>query len=420
MKQAKKITDKKMIYLLFGLCWVVYFATYIGRLNYSSAMTAIIGESVLTKTQAGCISMAFFFCYGAGQLINGILGDKFSSRKMIFVGLFVSALANFSMSFFTSYAAMVVFWGINGYVQAMIWPPIIRIFSDMLHTQTRIKCCINITSSMALGTIAAYLLSAGMISLLGWKSVFWAAAIILGVLAFVWDIGFRKVEQFSAEFGETADEDDIISSSATLKKPSVPLVKLLISSGLIFILIPVIVHGVLKDGVTAWVPTYISETFTTTPQLSILVTIVLPIVNLTGAYAANFVNTKIFKNELKTSVLFFLIASMALLGLWQIGNVSMALSIALLAIITSSMLAVNTIFVNLIPLKFSSIGRASTVSGFLNSTAYLGAAISTFTIGVMVERKGWDFTILSWLIITVAACVICFCVRKKSLECSEK
>ena len=109
---------------------------------------------------------------------------------------------------------------------------------------------------------------------------------------------------------------------------------------------------------------------------------------------------------------FFMIALGALLALRFFGNVSMVLSILLLAVITSSMLAVNTMLINLVPLYFGKIGKSSTVSGFLNSTAYLGAALSTFTIGLLVEYTGWGFTITTWAAITAAASLFCIFSRK--------
>lgn len=87
MKQMRKIDNSRDAQLLFLLCWFAYFTSYIGRLNYSSAMTAMIQEAVLTKSQAGFISMVYFFAYGIGQFCNGMLGDRFHPGKMIFVGL---------------------------------------------------------------------------------------------------------------------------------------------------------------------------------------------------------------------------------------------------------------------------------------------------------------------------------------------
>ncbi|MBS5082412.1 MAG: MFS transporter [Clostridiales bacterium] len=403
-----------MTTLLFVLCWIAYFTSYLGRLNYSSAMTVMIKETVLSKSQAGFISMTYFFAYGIGQLLNGFLGDKVNPRKMIFLGLSISGAANFIMGCFADFGIMAAVWCINGYAQAMIWPPIIRIFAEMLEEKTKLRFCINIISTQALGTLASYLLSAAVIYLNGWNGVFFAAAALLIAAALLWDIKFRKIEKYSIEFGiEDGTEDEIKSGSR--KENQVPFLSLLTGSGILVILIPVIVHGVLKDGVTSWVPTYISETFLTSPALSILVTTVLPVINLTGAYAAQYLYRKWKKQETKTAACFFLAATVSLLCLWLFGSKSLLLTVILLSVITASMMAVNTIFVNLLPLRFERAGRVSTVSGFLNSMAYLGCAISTFTIGILVQNNGWENTILSWLGITFLALIMCILFGNKKI-----
>ncbi len=413
MKKFNKINDKHMAFVLFALCWAAYFTSYISRLNYSSAMPEMLRLSVLDKSQAGFISMAYFFAYGIGQLINGFLGDKMHPRKMIFTGLFLAGVMNIVMGFMNSFGTMAVFWCANGFLQSMIWPPILRIFAEMLNEAARVRYSIHITSTMALGTLTSYLLSAIMLEVFGWRAVFFAAATVMCTVAVVFQIRFRAVEQYASEHGEPHEDE----AGRAGTKTSVPFSKVLIGSGLFMILIPVIVHGVLKDGVTSWVPTYIQEIFHTSPSFSILITTVLPIVNLTGAYAAQFMYQKFFrKQEIRTVAFFFVIATAALAGLWKFGDVSVVVTVVLLGIITASMMAVNTLVVNLLPLHFVKMGRAATVSGFLNSMAYLGTAISTFTIGIMVESSGWNRTILGWLIMTAAAMLICFLLHKKKFE----
>lgn len=410
-KTLNRIEDEHMQAYLFGLCWLVYFASYIGRLNYSSAMPAMIGSSVLTASEAGFISMVYFFAYGAGQLCNGILADRFSPGKMIFIGLFSSSLLNLAMGFLSAFHWMAFFWGVNGYTQAMIWPPIMRIFAQAMTEEKKVKYCVHITSTMAVGTLASYLLSAAMLAAVGWRSVFYAAAGCMALASFVFYFGFIKVEAYSRN--EQKTEKIIVQDKTEEADYVIPFSSLLTASGLLGLLLPVVVHGMLKDGVTSWVPTYISETFMASPTLSILVTTMLPVINLTGAYAAQFMYRRFFpEQEVKTAAFFFFIATGTLLLLWKFGAVNMILTAGFLSIITASMMAVNTLFVNLLPLRFEKEGRVSTISGFLNAMAYLGCAISTYGIGVLVQHVGWTVTILGWLLMTVGGMVVCF--RKRN------
>ena len=87
--------DKKGAMQLFCICWLIYFCSYLGRLNYSSVMNELIG-TVMTKAQAGWVNTAFLVAYAAGQLINGMLAEKVSPRWFAAAGdgfLHVDALA---------------------------------------------------------------------------------------------------------------------------------------------------------------------------------------------------------------------------------------------------------------------------------------------------------------------------------------
>jgi OPA family glycerol-3-phosphate transporter-like MFS transporter len=104
---------------------------------------------------------------------------------------------------------------------------------------------------------------------------------------------------------------------------------------------------------------------------------------------------------------FFATATAGLLLLCTVGGLSPVLATCFLAVITASMMAVNTLVVNIYPLRFRRYGRVSGVSGFLNAMAYLGTAISTFTTGLIVQYWGWQTTIYVWLAVTVLAGLIC-------------
>lgn len=420
-----KLIDKKMGNFLFLLCWCVYFASYIGRLNYSSVMSSIIGEGLLSFSQAGSISMVYFFAYGIGQLCNGILGDRLKPQNMIFFGLFCSGISNLLMGCVRSFPAMAVLWGVNGYMQSMIWPPIIRIFAEKYTEERKRQCSVDIVSSMAVGTLTSYFLSACAMKWISWQAAFYLAAGIMVLIALGWSAGYGAVERFlksgrGAEVGPQSHLPDFPENEALSKrektaagKEQVSLPALVLGSGLAGILLPVMIHGVLKDGITQWVPTYIFDCFDVTSSFSVIVTMILPLINLTGAYMARYAGRKHPDEEVRTSVIFFGGALISLVMLLLFGKYHVLLAVLLFAVITASMMAVNTLYVNMIPLHFEKQGRVAAVSGLLNSVAYIGSALSTFTIGIMVEKAGWTVTMAGWAAITAAALGICLVMKKR-------
>ena len=131
---------------LFLLSWVAYAAAYVGRYNYSAVMSAITAEGTLTLSAAGAVSTGYFVCYAAGQILCGILSQKASPFGMIPLGLALSAGCNFGMGVAPA-GAMPLLWAANGLFQAMVWPPIVRLFAECMPFEQQDSACVSINDA---------------------------------------------------------------------------------------------------------------------------------------------------------------------------------------------------------------------------------------------------------------------------------
>lgn len=382
--------------MLFILCWMAYFSTYLCRLNFSAAMPEMDKLAVLSKSQMGNITSLFFIAYGIGQLFSGILGDKFPPKYLIFGGLILSGLTNLIIYFVPTYSVMSVVWCINGFVQAFIWSPILRIAGDYYDEKGGERFGINMSTTVPLGTLFAYLLSLGAIALFGWKEVFLISGAIVVLISFVWLIGsdltLRKMDKVLKKSNDGDNEIETSGKPIKIKK----LIGLFAVTGIFVVMLPIAIHGALKDSVTTWVPTFITDNFDVVTGFSIALTMILPVVNVTGAYIAKFIN-KFIRNEMITSAVFFAVASVALAILLGCGRVNVWLTLVMLAIITNCMFGVNVMMITIVPLKFAGCNRTSTVSGILNAVAYIGCGIANVAAGYLLDGGGWSVLIAVWL-----------------------
>lgn len=394
----KGLKDKKTGTVLFIMCFTLYLCCYFGRLNFSAALAGIVSEGTLSKTWGGTISSCFFFCYGAGQLVNGFLGDRVSPFKMISSGLFITATCNLFMVFLKNPLYMSIAWGINGFSQSMLWPPILIIFSHILSEEQSRKAYINITPSVPSGTLGAFLSSTILMRFWGWRSVFVFAAALLYIVfaAFIGVYFYAKPRLIKGN-----PETEKPKEQDTAEK--VPLMKLFGVSGLVFTFIPVAVHGMLKDGVMTWVPAMMTEVYTLMPFFSVFLSIILPIVNLSGAYLGQYIFGRHIKDEMSASMLFFVIAVLPLSFMLLIGKIPPVAVSVLLSAVTSCMFAINYLTITLAAVRFKKYGCVSTVSGLLNGIAYLGCAVSTYAFGYIAENFGWYSTVVSWILLCAVA-----------------
>lgn len=381
---------------LYLLSWLAYASAYIGRYNYSAIMGAITAENSLSLSAAGAVSTGYFISYAVGQIVFGLLSQSVSPYAMILIGLCGSGLCNLGAGGFST-SFMGLLWGANGLFQAMIWPPIVRLFAESMPLERQKRACVSINSTTPAGTLAAYALSAVLLQFADWHHVFFSCGgLLLGMAAVFW-FGTAPLRRATTY----APQPEFQKQKGTGNGPTA-----LLAAGLGAMLLPVLLHGGLKDGVTNWVPSMIQSNFGISPAFSAAVAMALPLVNLSGAYLSGWLNERCTHNELKTAGFLFALASVCLLALPLAMRTSLLLAVLLLAVTTASMLGVNTMFINVIPVKAGRRGGASMLSGTLNAVTYLGAAAATWGIGAAAEGCGWNAVFLLWLVMALLALLV--------------
>ena len=402
-KDKEKILSAGM--LLFVACWAAYCASYLGRINYTAALTAIVAYGVFSKSHAGFIGTVYFFCYGAGQIFSGILGDRVSPYKMVGTGLVGTVCANILMPLYSgSYIVMSVVWGLNGIVQSMLWTPILYIISNILPEEQRRRACLYIAASFPVGSLLSYVISAGAIKFASWHFAFFIPAGIIACIFVFWCLAAGKTSKI---LGRGERKTLPVQKN---KGAKVSLGKLFIVSGAAVICVGILVQGMLKDGVTSWVPTLIKEKYNVSASFSVLLSAVLPIINLSGAWFATKLYEGPFKlNETAAAAFCFALTLIPLTGILFVGHYPIALCVIFFALFTTLITAINHLVITLIPVRFAKYGCASTVGGIFNSCTYIGSAISTYGFGAVSEKFGWTATVVFWIIlgvIGVAACAL--------------
>ena len=177
------------------------------------------------------------------------------------------------------------------------------------------------------------------------------------------------------------------------------------------IMMAIILQGMLRDGVTTWMPSYISETYNLSSTTSILTGVIMPIFGIACSRLAMIVYRKMPMNPILCAGIFFGVGSVAALGINVLTGSSAAASVGLTAVLTGCMHGVNLMLISMLPPFFQKKGNISFISGLLNSFVYIGSAISTYGIALISESQGWGMTVFLWMLIAVAGTIICaFCI----------
>ena len=254
------ISGKQMKALCL-LCCLVYFVSYLTRLNYAVCMVEIQSALQIGKNIAGLPVTASFLSYGMGQVICGFLGDKYNPRKMIFSGLAGSVLCNLLAVLLPRMEVFIPAWFVNGFFQSMLWPPLVRIMAENLDEDWYRKGCVWVSLSSSGATVVLYLLTPLLIRISGWKSVFYlAVAAGIGAAA-VW---LRNTGRMFGDKGLAVTAGAEEKNAGTGKKTTGPKgagAALFAGVPFVSMLLAIVLHGTLKDGITTWMPVYMTEMF---------------------------------------------------------------------------------------------------------------------------------------------------------------
>ena len=412
-----KLTDKKKINALIFLCAAAYFISYLSRLNYAAVMAEFIAESGLPKATAVKPITAISITYGLGQLVSGYLGDRIKPRHIITGGFILTTIMNFVMPFAApNIGAMTVVWAINGFAQAMMWPPLVKIMTTALDRKTYDRATVLVSYGSSSGNIAVYLIAPAFISLsAGWKSIFFFSGCCAFALIFIWNIAMNRFEKAGVPQPELTrgKKQDKGTSGTTAVIRSLGI-------ALPLIMLAIIAQGVIRDGVTSWMPTFIGETYNLGTSISILSGVILPIFSIVSFEITSYIHHHWFKNELLCAGLIAVVAAACSLLLSLLLGLNAIVAILLSALIVACMHGMNLILICMLPAAFGRFGNVSMISGLLNFCTYIGSAISTYGMGKISDLFGWDAVILSWIIIATAAAVCCLVCTAKWKKFKEE
>ena len=401
-----KLQSRKKINQLALLFALTYMASYLTRINYGAIISEMENATAFSRDELSMAVTGSFITYGVGQIISGILGDRFSPKNLISLGFVVTILMNVCIPFCQSPYQMLGFWCMNGFAQSFMWPPLVRLMTNHLTDEDYKQVTTQVSWGSSGGTLLLYLISPLIISLFNWKGVFFFSAACGTVMLVIWNIFAKDVPKAPRE------------KLAATAPDAVPAPKRKISLKGIFLpvtlcaMVSIALQGMLRDGITTWMPTFIDDTYNLGSAISILTGVILPIFSVLCIQFTSRLYRRKFRNPLSCSGIIFAVGTASAFMLYLFNGRSAVLSVLFSALLTGCMHGVNLLLVCMIPAYFRKYNNVSTASGILNACTYVGSAASTYGIAVLSELIGWDWTVLLWAGIAVVGTSFCFICAK--------
>ena len=167
---------------VLGLLCLMYFITYVDRVNVSTAAIVFGKEFALSNTQVGFVFSAFAYPYLIFQIIGGRIGDRFGARRTLTICSFIWAGATVLSGLAAGFVSMVIARILLGLGEGATFPTATRAMSNWTSPGKR-GFAQGITHAFArIGNAVTPPLVTWLMLAFTWRGSF----IILGLVSFLW------------------------------------------------------------------------------------------------------------------------------------------------------------------------------------------------------------------------------------------
>lgn len=389
--------------------WLTYGAFYFCRTNISAAVPGMKGAVEggglgLSSDQVGLILGALKLSYGVGQLLNGLLAEQFSARRLLALGMFCSAALNILFGFSTGFYFLLFVWACNGYFQSLGWTPCMRVVADWIPVERR-GLSIGIIGTGYQVTLGLTYVVAGLSAeWLGWRgALFVPAGLLTAAAAVMW----LFLEDAPARFeGDKSHANPSSPPPVAARGSFFENVLLTLSNPALWLMGASLgLLNACRYGFLDWGLTHLKEVQGTGVGDAALKYAILPIGAVLGSYLAGWATDRFFGSRRAPVICVLLLALSGLTLIYDdVVRSNSAATVWLLVAIGFCIYGPQVLLVGTAPADMARRGTSAAAAGFVNFMGYMGAATGDVVTGHFLKH-GWQFAIYIWAGWALAAAV---------------
>ncbi|MBR4171137.1 MAG: MFS transporter [Kiritimatiellae bacterium] len=451
-----KLFDDPVIDRKFNrMQWRMLFATMIGytlfyfmRKNFSFAMPGLEQDCGISKDMLGNFLFAGGIVYGISKFVNGIVGDRCNSRKMLCFGLLICTLVNVAFGFAPQIAAWfgggpdassyltILAWTfgtllvLNQFFQGTGFPPCARLIAfwvppNELATKMSVwntshsiggglvaKICGVI---MGLGVIGAANQGVGM-----WRWCFWGMAILglLGLIAMWFMLPGTPKEEGLPDLPGTElkakDEPSKASADGGEEDEKLSMMKMVFLNPVIWMLgLCNFMINASRALVADWGPTLLQEAKGLTSSEAGTVIMFFEFAGIAGMLFAGWATDRLFGGRAPRLCVFLMALTAGLLAaFWFLPAGGWTGPLAMAALCMAGFCLYGPQALTGVTCTNSSTKRfAGTSIGFASLFSYIGVSVSGKICGSLVQHTGgWRLPVLVIVGICLVGTVLFLCL----------
>jgi MFS family permease len=400
----------RVTHTVLALLCLMYFITYLDRVNVSTAAAGFAKDFKLNRTEIGLVFSAFAYPYLVFQIIGGWFSDRFGARRTLIACGIAWAGASVLTGMAGGLASLLTARLLLGLGEGATFPAATAAMSRWVARGQRGYAQGLTHAAARIGNAAAPGLIVFIMATYGWRTSFYACAVFSFLWVVLWALTYTELPQNHPRV--TAEELATLPAPAE-KSPSVPWRPLF--NRMMPVTIVYFCYGWTLWLFLSWIPQYFLHSYHLDLQQSALFSSSVFFAGVLGDTLGGFVTDRLLRRtgnlrrarSSMVSVCMFL-SMLAIIPLMF----SHTLSVSLACLSGGFFFAEMTIGpMWAIPMDIAP-DHCGTASGMMNTGSALAAILSPVVSGYLIDRFGnWELPFAGSMLLMAAGVVLALRMR---------
>jgi len=244
-------------HIVLVLLCIMYFVTYLDRVNVSTAAAGFGKEFNLSKTEIGLVFSAFAYPYLIFQIIGGWVSDRFGARRTLIACGVIWASATVLTGMAGGLFSMLLARTLLGFGEGATFPAATAAMSRWVAKEKRGYAQGIAHASSRIGNAAAPAMIVFMMTTYSWRAAFYVCAALSFIWVILWALNFTEFPNDHARITARELAELPAAQQKHLSVPWLPLFKRMAPVTVVYFC-----YGWTLWLFLSWIPQYFLHNFT--------------------------------------------------------------------------------------------------------------------------------------------------------------
>lgn len=379
---------------IFYSMLIGYALFYFTRRSFTFAMPGLITDLGFDKSQLGILGSVLSISYGMSKFISGILADQSNPRYFMALGLFLTGICNICFGLSSSLWMFIIFWGANGLFQGFGWPACTRSLTHWYSHSERGAWWSSVSVAHNLGAFITPWVVGLCLEFFGWRSGMYVPGIVCLVGSFFLinrlrdtpqSMGLPPIEKFRNDYQSNAKantENDLSTRN---------LLKEVLSNKYIWLLaFAYFFLYVLRMGISDWTGLFLYEVKGYGALGSSGTSSLFEAGGFFGCLAAGWSSDKLFEAKRGPVCVLFALGILCSIFLFWMVPAGYIIFDWITIFLMGFTVFGPQMLIGICASELCHKKAAATANGFVGWVAYIGAAVSGYPMGLVIDHAGWS------------------------------